>query len=189
VNAAEEYRHRLGIWTDSQAHLEFLHETVLAYSRPAVIELGVAHGNTTSALLAACGQGSGLLYSCDVRMPHVPASWCADPHWSLFIGDDLSAEALEFMPAQCDVLFVDSDHSYEHVLRTMELYMPRVKPGGIALFHDTQWVPGDVDLGRPEGRVAHAISAYCESHRLSWENRPGSYGLGVVRQPVTSPKS
>jgi predicted O-methyltransferase YrrM len=182
MSAAEEYERRRHIWTDSQAHLEYMHETVLRYRQATVIELGVAHGNTTSALLSAASEAGGLLYSCDIQQPFVPADWRRDPHWRLFIGDDLSHRALEFMPARCDVLFVDSDHSYEHVWHTMELYLPRVKPGGVALFHDTQWIPGgDTDLGWPGGAVAQVLTGYCQEHGLTWENRPLSYGLGVIR--------
>lgn len=36
-----------------------------------------------------------------------------------------------------DVLFIDGDHSYAGVVRDVEAWMPHLRPGGIALFHDT----------------------------------------------------
>lgn len=193
VSAAEEYRHRLGIWTDIQGHLEFMHSTVLEYHHPAVVELGIQAGNSTCALLSAAKGAGGRLWSCDIRnreelagetsggLRRVPDDWWDDPAWNVFCGDDLSAETLAWMPAQCDVLFIDSDHSYEHVRGVLDVYVPRVKPGGTVLLHDTHWVPGDDDLPAPDGPVAQALTAYCDMHGLSWEDRPGFYGMGIVR--------
>jgi predicted O-methyltransferase YrrM len=174
---------------DTQAHLPFLHETVLAYDKPAVIELGIQAGNSNCALLSAAEKRGGILYSCDLqtrgqlqaRLPHDRVEWWDHPSWRVFHGDDLSPEALAWMPEQCDVLFTDSDHSYGHVLATLEAYLPRVKPGGVALFHDTQWEYPSTDLGKPGGEVARALDEYCGKNGLTWENRPGSYGLGMIR--------
>lgn len=186
VSAASEYQRRLTIWSDIQGHLPFLYETAAAYRNPVVIELGVAWGNSTSALLSAVSEAGGALWSVDIgelRATHmIPEDWWDDPRWKFLKADDLSGEAQNWLPAECDVLFVDSDHSYDHVAAVLSTYMPRVKAGGIALFHDTQWhTPGDVDSGRPDGQIAQAITRYCEESGLTWENRPGSYGLGVIR--------
>lgn len=199
MSVLEEYRHRLGIWTDIQGHLSFMHETVLEYEFPVVIELGIQAGNSTSALLSAVEQQNGTLYSCDLQSREhlaaeesggdrrVPAEWWEHPDWKVFHGDDLSTEALAWMPQKCDVLFVDSDHSYGHVLSVLHAYMRRVRQGGIALFHDTQYLfdmssePYDKELPGPTGPVAQAITDYCATHGLTWDNRPGSYGMGIIR--------
>jgi hypothetical protein len=175
---------------DIQGHLEFMHETVLGFEKPVIIELGIQAGNSTSALLSAAERRGGIMYSCDIqtraqlqeRLEHDRVEWWDHPSWRVFCGDDLSDEALAWMPEQCDILFVDSDHSYEHVRDVLAAYMPRLRPSGTALFHDTQYQsPGDVDLGEPNGVVAQAINEYCARNGLSWTNRPGSYGLGIVR--------
>lgn len=184
MSAAEEYQRRLGTDCDMQDHMAFLHETVRCYPSPVVVELGVAWGNSTSALLSAASATGGTLWSVDAGEigAMIPADWWDDPDWRFLQADDLSPRALEWLPGECDVLFVDSDHSYEHVTGVLDAYVPRVKAGGVALFHDTQWhTPGDVDSGRPDGQIAQAITRYCEESGLTWENRPGSYGLGVIR--------
>ena len=79
------------------------------------------------------------------------------------------------------MLFVDSDHSYGHVTGVLGAHLARVKPGGAALFHDTQFRYPDVDLGEPTGEVAKALDDWCGSRGIAWENRPGSYGMGVIR--------
>ena len=185
MSAAEEYRRRLGQHSDIRGHLAFLHETALAYPEPVIIELGVAWGNCTSALLAAAGEAGGTLWSVDAGEVHdtgmIPADWRDDPHWQFLKADDLSDEARAWLPAECDVLFVDSDHSHGHVTGVLAAHLARVKPGGVALFHDTQFRYPDVDLGEPTGEVAKALDDWCGSHGITWENRPGSYGMGVVR--------
>jgi cephalosporin hydroxylase len=188
-----EYRRRLGIWTDIQGHLEFMHGTVLSYDKPVVIELGIQAGNSTCALLSAAELAGGVLHSCDIQTREQlgaeksggldRVTWWDHPDWHTVLGvSDVSDAAQAWMPAECDVLFVDAAHTKEHVLAEMNAYMPRVKAGGVALFHDTQWLAhADTDLGYPGGVVAAAITEYCHAHGLSWENRPGSYGMGVVR--------
>ena len=95
LSAAEEYRRRLGQYSDIRGHLAFLHETALAYPEPVIIELGVAWGNSTSALLAAAGEAGGTLWSVDAGEVHdtgmIPADWRDDPHWRFLKADDLSA--------------------------------------------------------------------------------------------------
>lgn len=48
-----------------------------------------------------------------------------------------SAEASEkFEDASLDLVFIDADHSYAAVKRDIELWLPKVKPGGILAGHD-----------------------------------------------------
>jgi predicted O-methyltransferase YrrM len=47
-----------------------------------------------------------------------------------------SQEALLDCPEKISALFIDGDHSYLGVKRDIELYAPRVVPGGIIAFHD-----------------------------------------------------
>lgn len=35
-----------------------------------------------------------------------------------------------------DVVFIDADHSYDAVKRNIELYQPKMKPGGVICLHD-----------------------------------------------------
>ncbi len=47
-----------------------------------------------------------------------------------------SEEALEFVPDDIDLLFIDGNHAYEAVLLDFRLWGPRVRPGGWIVFHD-----------------------------------------------------
>ena len=96
-------------------------------------------------------------------------------------------------PAEVDVFFLDTSHEYEHTLAELRAYMPRVAPGGVALFHDTNlfgwadglpaaiWAGGAPPAGENYPEVRRALDEYCAETGLSWENRPGVYGLGVIR--------
>jgi predicted O-methyltransferase YrrM len=168
-----QYRERAGLETDIRAQLPVLY----AHARHAetVIELGVRGGNSTAALLAGCERGGGRLWSVDVEQPRVPAEWHQVPFWRLLVADDVSAEAAAFCPAGADVLFIDTSHAYDHTLAELRLYVPKVRPGGIVLLHDTdrlEW-PG----------VGAALDDYCAETGADWYDHPGWHGLGVIEVP------
>lgn len=191
-----EFAARLGTHSDIRDHLQFMHDTVLGYPDPVVIEMGVRTGNSTSALLSAVTrQGNGGLWSADLDEPKVPAWWHDIPAWHFMQGDSASAEVLEWMPPQADVVFTDTSHTFNQQLAELRAYVPRVRPGGTVLVHDTQCIPygapgRDNFLPRPspEGPVADALDAYCEETGLTWHNRhsepeQGFYGMGIIVIP------
>jgi predicted O-methyltransferase YrrM len=184
MNLAQHYAERLAVWSDIQDHLEFLHDAVASREKPAVIELGVRSGNSTAALLAACEETGGWLHSCDIDPPMVPSEWYAGP-WSFMRGDSVSDGVLSWMPAECDVLFVDTSHTFDQTIAELTMYMPRVKPGGVALFHDIQWLPPAISLPEPGGPVKDALDAWCAREGIPWLARisdPGMYGLGILQR-------
>ena len=177
-----EYDHRLnGFWSDIQGHMPFLRETIAAYDKPVGIELGVRSGQSTSAFLAGIAGNGGQLWSVDIDEPQVPPHWRDLPEWHLLVADDLSPQAQAWLPAQCDVLFIDTSHTVEQTMAELRLYVPRVKPGGVVLLHDTEWKEPGTMLDAPGGWVTQALDAYCKETGLSWVNRTGSYGMGVIR--------
>jgi predicted O-methyltransferase YrrM len=44
--------------------------------------------------------------------------------------------AKDFLDASCDFVFIDADHSYEAVLRDIDAWWPKVRPGGMLAGHD-----------------------------------------------------
>jgi len=175
-----EYEKRLAAWSDIQEHLPFLYEH--AAKSKSVLELGVRSGISTAALLAGVERSGGNLWSVDIEKPRVPEWWFVSPIWGLTIGDDLDPEVARLQPDKIDMLFIDTTHFYEQTMAELRVYVPRVNPGGIACCHDTELpaLPG-----YPEGyesfMVAKALEAFCAETGLKWENRTGSYGLGVIR--------
>lgn len=147
-----------------------------------VIELGVRTGNSTAAFLAAAQAWDGDVWSVDVEEPLVPRHWRALPFWHLLVADDLSPQALAFCPGSADVLFIDTSHYYEQTLQELRAYVPRVRPGGVVLMHDTKAAGTRFGPGWPE--VSRALNDWSAESGLSWRDFPGgddSPGLGVIR--------
>jgi cephalosporin hydroxylase len=178
VNLTDQYVQRCDTPSDIVDHLPFLYDQACRFPGATILELGTRGGNSTAAFMAAAEQVDGHVYSVDIANPRVPEWWDELPLWSLHIGDDLAPAALDFAPADVDVLFIDTSHGYEQTLAELEVYMPRCT--GVALFHDTELrLPEGFERG-PEFPVARALDEFCERHDLEWTNRPGCYGLGVI---------
>ena len=182
----DAYRDRLSRWSDIQEYLPFLYEQ--ARSRPGcrVLELGSRKGNSTLAFLAGVQEAGGHVWSNDITDvtldPEGMRPWRAHPKWTFVRGDDMDPAVQAQLPAEVDVLFIDTSHEYEHTLAELRAYMPRLAPGGVALFHDTNimgWPGYQWDRDIPP--VQAALNEWCEEARLSWQNMPGSYGMGVIR--------
>ncbi len=47
-----------------------------------------------------------------------------------------SAEAARYVPPQLDFCWLDANHQYEFVRGDLDLYWPKVKPGGVLCGHD-----------------------------------------------------
>ena len=185
----DAYLDRLLTWSDIQEYMPFLHGTAKSYDKVRILELGTRKGNSTLAFLAAAEAVGGKVTSVDIdRMPDPPDC----PFWTFVQGSDTESAVQARLPAEIDVLFIDTSHEYEHTLAELRAYMPRVIPGGIALFHDTNlfgWregLPAGIWSGTPEAgehypEVRQALDEYCKETGLSWENKPGFYGLGIIR--------
>lgn len=53
-----------------------------------------------------------------------------------------STEAVDKVPQDIDMLFVDGNHTYEGVKKDIDLYFPKIKTGGIIAMHDIGWAEG-----------------------------------------------
>lgn len=182
---AAQYADRLAAWSDIQTHLPFLHER--ASQSKTILELGVRGGISTAALLAGVESQvqNGHLWSVDIEMPHVPNRWFGSPLWTFTLGDDMAPEIAACQPQQIDMLVIDTSHFYEHTLAELRLYVPRVNKGGMICCHDTEleYVPGRHPNGYESFSVSRALETFCGETGLHWENRTGSYGLGVIKIP------
>lgn len=180
------YLDRLSRWSDIQEYLPIFYEQ--ARSRPSVrvLELGARRGNSTLAFLAGAKESGGHVWSADIddvlRYPDGMKPWKDIKRWTFVQGDDLAAETQAKLPGEVGILFVDSNHEYEHVKAELHAYVPRVVPGGVALFHDTDllsWPGYTPPKGIPP--VRQALDEYCQETGREWVNVAGTYGLGVMQ--------
>ena len=197
----EGYRARLdGPWSDAQEQLPLLRDAARSFARPVIAELGTRTGESTAAFLAGAAAAGGHVWSADIAPAMVPAWWRETGRWSFLAADDMSGEAAEWLPAEPDILFIDTSHLYGHTLAELRKYVPRVRPGGLVLCHDTD-ISREFMIGYgetaaaagPEYPVAAALDAYCAEAGLSWSRqaRPANpryperqfSGLGTIEIP------
>lgn len=182
----DAYEDRAKRWSDIQEYLPLFHALASGYEQPRILELGARRGNSTLAFLAGAAESHGHVWSVDIddvlQFPDGMRRWKDVPGWTFVHGDDLAADTIARTPEQVDILFVDSNHEYEHVIRELHAYMPKLAPGGTALFHDTdllRWPGYEPPKGIPP--VRQALDEYCEETGLEWVNIPGRFGLGVIQ--------
>lgn len=84
-------------------------------------------------------------------------------------------EALgHFADASIDLLHIDGLHTYEAVKHDFETWYPKVKPGGIILFHDIEARMKDYGAWRFWEELAPAHRTFAFRH---------GYGLGILQKP------
>lgn len=178
---AGEYRSRCAAWSDIREYLPLLHGYARMYSGARIIEAGVRDGNSTIALLHAAEITGGHLWSVDcdpvLERPGGMGPWAGHPAWTFTQGRAADPGTLEEQPAQADVFFLDASHRYDDTLAELRAYMPRLVPGGTALFHDTRYGHRAASGTWP---VTAALDVYCAEAGLSWTDLPGQYGMGVI---------
>lgn len=111
--------------------------------------------------------GSSIILGCWAQR-HDAHLWCVDPkptgrwhdniaRWGLAEAVTMIAAASPWVngraPDELDVLFIDGDHRTRWALVDYHYWFPRVRPGGIILFHDwcgqkgvKQWVRRAIDI-------------------------------------------
>ena len=184
-----DYQLRLTTWSDMAEQSHLLRDAVRQYWQPVIAELGTRTGESTSALLSAASSCGGRMWSVDIAQVH-PSDWWEQTGWWKFLAaDDMSDMAAQFIPDQLDVLFIDTSHTYEHTLAELRKYVPRVRPGGTVLCHDTELRHNDPIMGwdwvmaadhAPVFPVAAALDTFCAETGLSMgtSSRPSRPGAG-----------
>jgi predicted O-methyltransferase YrrM len=176
---AAEFDCRLRENSDIVDHLPYLFEAARGKQ---VIELGVRGGNSAAAFLAAVERDGGHVWSVDIVAPHVPTEWHDSPLWDFLLGDDLSLA--EQLPDGVDVVFIDTSHTFMQTLCEIDTYAPKVRAGGVMLFHDTELErPFESPVEDPPFPVRKAIEAKAEQFGWVCEFIGGCNGLGILRKP------
>lgn len=136
-----------------------------------MLELGVRGGNSTAALLAGLEERGGRLWSVDVD-PECRNVFRGHPQWRFVLADsrDVPEVVAAGLPAQLDVLFIDTIHTYEQVRDELAVWGERVRKGGVILFHDTDSFP----------EIRRAVAGWCSPRGVPFEFLRRSNGLGIA---------
>lgn len=182
------YEHLLGQPSDIQEHLATLHDLAVKLDAKNVIELGVRSGVSSIAWLAALQQTGGHLWCVDIEA--APSTITAHPRCTFVRGDDLAPAVMAQLPAQADIVFIDTDHRYELTRAEIAAYSGRVRPGGAMVFHDTgvetfdHHEPGT----QPPFPVGKAVEEWIAGAGLEYgvDRFLNCNGLTIVRWPERS---
>lgn len=144
-----------------------------------VVELGARSGLSTTAWLVGLERSGGRLTSVDIS----PAPDIGEhANWTHIQGDDTDPAVMAQVD-ECDVLFIDTSHAYEHTLWELRNWSAKVRAGGIIVCHDTElqrpWDPPCPESD-PDFPVASAIEEFCTERGFRWLNMPGCWGLGII---------
>lgn len=177
---ADRYLHAARTPSDINEHLPEFVAICNELRATKVIELGTRGGVSTVAWLHAMELNDGHLWSVDIS----PAPQLDSDRWTFLRGDDRSQVILDLLPAQVDVVFIDTSHEFEHTATELDLYAPRVRPGGRIVLHDTEVEQPDfVPPGVPFP-VKVAVGEFCAARGWQWTNRTYNNGLGIIEVPL-----
>jgi predicted O-methyltransferase YrrM len=140
-----------------------------------IVQLGHYYGYSTLLIgfwLQRMGQG-GKLFSIDIdaKATAFTADWVRhaqlQDHVQLLVGDSAAPssldQALEGLGGGPELIILDSSHQYDHTLRELDLWVPRMTPGAIMLLHDTSTYARQWD-NAARGGVQQALDDWLPGH-------------------------
>lgn len=71
--------------------------------------------------------------------------------------------AREYLGSEPQLMLIDSSHAYSHTLRELDLWFPRLLPGGLLLCHDSTDFAAQFD-GTGQGGVRRALGEWLAAH-------------------------
>lgn len=172
--------------------MEAMYKHCFEFNRPAIIEIGSAHGASSIIFAEAARELNGVVICID----HYPENYLDQEKFGdyakkafhknvieeyndvVYYLDTYSGAAVHQashiaheVRKDIDILFVDGDHSYEGVSSDCHLYLPLLKSGGYVGFHDynnSAAFPG----------VKQAADAFCNG----WE-KESFWDLIIFKKP------
>lgn len=160
----------------TQDEKQCIHDIATGYNRADVVmvNIGIMWGCTLWCLRA--GAPLARLVGVDI----------SPDGWPIKDKDELRAEFVRADSRTCefdgliDMLLIDGDHHYEVVHADIENWLPRIKKGGVVIFHD--YAPTAHNLRQfPELEgVKRAADEWCKAHP-EWTAQSGPDSLRILR--------
>lgn len=190
---ARAFRPRLDRPGSSSAwsgHVSFVHDLIAALRPSILVELGTHYGESYFAMCQAIHENA---VSC---VSYAVDSWVGDKHakrydesvfeevnryneenyasFSKLLRTSFDQALRNFADESIDLLHIDGLHTYEAVRHDFDNWIPKVRPGGVVLLHDT--IARHLDFG--VWKLWQEVSA--EYPHLEFTH---SWGLGVLQKP------
>jgi cephalosporin hydroxylase len=169
---------------DIAPHMAMLEE--FASKAGFILEIGCGAGNGSCRAFRRGLAGSPispelkLHISIDINTEHPAYDRPTEPYWFKVDGDSRNYATFEkvldilnsSVPLTPDIIFIDTDHTYEQMKAELELWDRIATSHTIWLFHDTF-------MGGPYNHMTDAIKEYAAAHGLVYKDlATHSHGLG-----------
>ena len=134
------------------AHLPFAYELIRVLEPGVFVELGTWNGDSfftfcqsvaENRLRTVCyavdhWKGDDQAGSPDSAQYHRVQSYCSENYrdFAYLMQTDFTSASREFSDGQIELLHIDGLHTYEAVSSDFETWFPKVRNGGVILFHD-----------------------------------------------------
>ncbi len=107
-----------------------------------VVEVGVFRGYTSRFLAAAVAPRGGELHLVDLSQEALDiacrsAGAVTGARVAPHRGFSNAPEVLAAVPGDCDLIYLDADHSEAGVDAELAVWVPKLRPGGVVAVHDT----------------------------------------------------
>lgn len=117
--------------------LWLINEHLLTLNPARILEIGIASGGTTLILCSIFPQAR--VFGIDLTDALLPDPLRKHPAFTMVIGNSNDTATRDLLVSGCaefDFILIDGDHSEQGVLKDAELYLPLLRVGGMAVFHD-----------------------------------------------------
>lgn len=170
---------------DINEHLETMFNLCVEHDVKTVVELGVRGGMSTAAFLHAMDQTEGMLYSYDINQHTCHPEITLHSRWRFTRGNDTDPNVVRQVP-DCDLLFIDTSHAYDHTLFELRTYAPKAKK--LVVLHDTQLEQPEAVGPQPPYPVRKAVLEYLQENPGVWDFKEylHNYGLGILYRKDTA---
>lgn len=169
-----------------------LHEEAKKYPNGMFLELGTDRGQGSRAMLAACEENGASLVSVDI----IDCSGAVEsPRWTFVQASSIDRETIVAKAPELlggiDMMYVDSLHTPEHVMKEVYTWFDLLKPGGVMFFDDVDSGPymaghrkdnAGVEIANRRIREVIENIFYANVGAMDLSMTYGSTGLGVIRK-------
>ncbi len=146
-----------------------------------LVDLGVREGTSSFTMLdATYGQGCHV-----IGVDPAPCPFEIPERYEYLQTDSISAAPA--IPGGLFMVFFDTLHIREQVMAELHHYWPKIRAGGYAVFHDTDWPAGKHDeyLGEVWRQAVEGVDAFfpqVENENYVRVDYKGSWGMAFVKK-------
>jgi predicted O-methyltransferase YrrM len=172
--------------------MEAVYKHCFEFENPVIVEVGSAHGASSTILAEAARELLGVVvcidsypenyydqekfgnYARQAFKKNVLQKYREEVKFLDMDSEEASQrvkELFEEITQPIDVLFLDGNHSYEKVFKECEDYFPMLKSGGYVAFHDYNNV------------MFHGVKRAADEYCAGWEKTDDAWDLVIFRKP------